>query len=221
MFQYRYPHPAVTTDIVLFTVADGNLLILLIERKHEPEKGKWALPGGFLEIDEELDACVMRELEEETGVSGIYLEQLHTFGNVNRDPRERVITVAHLAIIPAEKSALNAGSDAQSAGWFSIFHLPDLAFDHNTIISMACGRLITKLDYTNIAMQFMPEEFTLRELQEVYEIILERRIDKRNFRKSILALDCIVESGMVRRNGTHRPAKLYRLKQPGKVITYK
>jgi len=211
MYSYDYPHPAVTTDIVIFSIRDSELKLLLIKRKGAPCKGKWALPGGFVRLDEDLEAAANRELAEETGVSGVYLEQLYTFGRPDRDPRERVITVAYYALIPSDRLTLMASTDAEAVGWFGMDELPGLAFDHETIVEMAHQRLVAKLDYSTLAFQFMPGEFTLTELQEVYEIILRADIDKRNFRKWVLALERVEETGEYRRDGAHRPAKLYQL----------
>lgn len=221
MYSYDYPHPAVTVDIVIFTVRDAQLKLLLIRRAGEPYQGKWALPGGFIHLDETLEASARRELEEETGVSGVYLEQLYTFGATDRDPRERVITVAYYALIPSDKLQLPAATDAEAVGWFGMDELPDLAFDHPDIIAMAHQRLVAKLDYSTIAFQFLGRDFTLSELQSVYEIILREELDKRNFRKWALALEQIEETGRERRDGAHRPAKLYRLKEPGTVAIIK
>lgn len=217
MYQYEYPHPAVTTDVVIFTVRDKQLKLLQIMRGGEPYKGKWALPGGFIQLDEDLETGARRELAEETGVTGVYLEQLYTYGAVDRDPRERVITVAYSALIPSDKIVLQAATDAEAVGWFSMDELPELAFDHKNIVDMAHQRLVAKLDYSTIAFQFMPEEFTLSELQDVYEIILREEMDRRNFRKWMLALDQIKETGGERREGAHRPAKLYKVINPDKV----
>ncbi len=217
MYTYAYPHPAVTTDVVVFTLRDQELKLLLIKRGGDPYKGKWALPGGFVQMDEDLDSSARRELAEETGVSGVYLEQLYTFGAVNRDPRERVITVAYYALIPSDKLQLRAATDAEAVGWFGIDELPRLAFDHRDIVRLAHQRLVAKLDYSTIAFQFMPMEFTLSELQAVYQTILQEPVDKRNFRKWILALEGIEETGEERRDGAHRPAMLYRVKHPNKV----
>ena len=214
---YQYPHPAVTTDVVLFTIRDGRLQLLLIRRGAEPFKGHWALPGGFLDIDEDLEHGALRELEEETGVSGIYVEQLRTFGRPGRDPRERIISVAYYALAPSERLTLKAASDAADASWFPVGNLPQLAFDHDEIIRTAHERLVAKLDYSTIAFQFMPEHFTLSELQEVYEILLDAELDKRNFRKWALALEQIEETGEQRRRGNHRPARLYRIKHPNRI----
>jgi 8-oxo-dGTP diphosphatase len=216
-YTYEYPHPAVTTDIVIFTIREEQLKLLLIKRGGAPFKGKWALPGGFVGPDEDLEESAMRELEEETGVSGVYLEQLYTFGKPNRDPRERVITVAYYALIPSDRLQLRAATDAEAVGWFAMDDLPPLAFDHKEIVAMAHKRLVAKLDYSTIAFQFMPEKFTLSELQSVYEIILGAPLDKRNFRKWVLALEQIKETGEERREGPHRPAMLYRVKHPGRV----
>jgi len=221
MYSYEYPHPAVSVDIVIFTIRDARLKLLLIRRAGEPYRGKWALPGGFIHLDEDLDASARRELEEETGVSGVYLEQLYTFGAPQRDPRERVITVAYYALIPSDRLQLRAATDAEAVGWFGMDELPALAFDHTDIIAMAHERLVAKLDYSTIAFQFMGGDFTLSELQSVYEMILREALDKRNFRKWALALEQIEETGRERRDGAHRPAKLYRLKEPGTVAIIK
>jgi 8-oxo-dGTP diphosphatase len=221
MYSYQYPHPAVTVDIVIFTIRDDRLKLLLIRRAGEPYRGKWALPGGFIHLDEALDASARRELEEETGVSGVYLEQLYTFGAPGRDPRERVITVAYYALIPSDRLRLRAATDAEAVGWFGMEELPELAFDHTDIIAMAHERLVAKLDYSTIAFQFLDGDFSLSELQSVYEIILREQLDKRNFRKWALALEQIEETGRERRDGAHRPAKLYRLKEPGSVAIIK
>lgn len=210
MYQYEYPHPAVTTDIVIFSIRDGVLKLLLIKRAGQPYQGKWALPGGFVQLDEDLESGAMRELEEETGLRDVYLEQLYTFGRPNRDPRERVITVAYYALIRSDQVSLTASTDAEAVGWFGLDELPPLAFDHTDIVDMAQQRLIAKLDYSTIAFQFMGDTFTLSELQSVYETILGEAIDKRNFRKWILALEQIEETGELRREGPHRPARLYR-----------
>ncbi len=217
MYRYPYPHPAVTTDIVIFTLRDGRLKLLLIKRGGEPYQGRWALPGGFVELDEDLEASARRELEEETGVSGVYLEQLYTFGRPDRDPRERVITVAYYALIPSDQVRLQAATDAEAVGWFAFEELPPLAFDHDEIVAMAHQRLVAKLDYSTIAFQFLPREFTLSELQDVYEIIRREPVDKRNFRKQVLTLGKLVETKKMKRDGAHRPARLYRVKSPGKV----
>lgn len=217
MYQYAYPHPAVTTDVVIFSIRDSELKLLLIKRGGAPFKGKWALPGGFVQLNESLEEGARRELREETGLSGVYLEQLYTFGEPGRDPRERVITVAYYALIPSEQVSLCAATDAEAVGWFGMDELPPLAFDHAEIVRMSHERLAAKLDYSTIAFQFMGPEFTLTELQSVYEIILQEEIDKRNFRKWILAMEKIEETGEVQRDGAHRPAKLYRVKDPDRV----
>jgi 8-oxo-dGTP diphosphatase len=217
-FSYPYPHPAVTTDVVVFTIREGRLHILLVRRSNPPHQGEWSLPGGFLDIDEDLDACAARELEEETGISGLFLEQLYTFGATHRDPRERVISVTYYALVPQDALATpRAASDAAEVGWFAFESLPKLAFDHAEIIAMAHRRLVAKLDYSSIALQFMPGTFTLSELQRVYEALLSQTLDKRNFRKRILALDLIEETGRSRRNGKHRPAREYRARHPKRV----
>jgi len=216
-YSYEYPHLAVTTDIVVFTLQDAALRVLLVRRGNKPFKGAWALPGGFVRPDEDLEACARRELLEETGVSGYYLEQLYTFGSVDRDPRERVITVAYYALIPNDKVVLKASADADAAAWFPANRLPQLAFDHKAILTLARERLSAKLDYSTIAFQFLPATFTLTDIQAVYEIIRGEKLDKRNFRKAILALAKLESTRKFRREGAHRPAMLYRLKTRKKV----
>lgn len=211
-YAYEYPHLAVTTDVVVFTLQNGALRVLLVRRGGEPFKGNWALPGGFVRPDEDLETCARRELEEETGVTGFYLEQLYTFGAVNRDPRERVVTVAYYALIPSNRVVLKASTDADAVAWFPASRLPELAFDHKAVLAMARQRLAAKLDYSTIAFQFLPTAFTLSDLQMVYETIKGEMFDKRNFRKSILALGKLEATGKFQRAGAHRPAMLYRIK---------
>jgi 8-oxo-dGTP diphosphatase len=216
-FCYSHPHPAVTTDVVLFTIRAERLQVLLVRRRNPPFAGSWALPGGFVGPNEDLVDCALRELYEETGIADVYLEQLYTFGRPDRDPRERVISVAYYGLAPAEHLPLKPGSDAAETAWFAYGELPPLAFDHREIVDKAHERLVAKLDYSTIAFQFLPAEFTLGELQEVYEIIRQEPLDKRNFRKWVLARDLIEETGGERRNGSHRPARLFRNKRPGRV----
>ena len=213
-YTYKHPHPAVTTNVVIFTVLDAKLRLLLIRRAREPFQGYWALPGGFISVEEDLAASAVAALERETGMTGVYLEQLYTFGRPDRDPRERVITVAYYALAPASRVQVRADGDV---AWFALDALPALALDHQEIVALAAQRLAAKLDYSTIAFQFLPEQFSLSELQAVYEIILRERLDKRNFRKQMLALGHLEPSGAERRKGSHRPARLYRLKHPGKV----
>jgi 8-oxo-dGTP diphosphatase len=220
-FSYEHPHPAVSVDIVIFTVRDRQLKLLLVRRAFEPYRGNWALPGGFVGIDESVEDAARRELEEETGVTGVFLEQLYTFGAPKRDPRERVITIAHYALVPSDHFQLRAATDAEAVGWFALDELPSLAFDHGEIVSLAHRRLVSKLDYSTIALAFMPKKFTLSELQDVYEIIRQERIDKRNFRKWVLALGHVAETREERRGASHRPARLYRAKHPGRVEIFK
>ena len=220
-YTYEHPHPAVTTDIVIFTIRQDELKVLLIKRALPPFQGRWALPGGFVNLDESLEAGARRELEEETGVKDVYLEQLYTFGAPDRDPRERVITVAYYALIPSDKIEIRAATDAEGVSWFGFEEVPKLAFDHERILKTAHERLAAKLDYSTIAFQFMPRTFTLSELQQVYELILREPVDKRNFRKRVLNLNLIEETGEERKKGAHRPAKLYRVIDPHRVDVIK
>ena len=220
-FTYDYARPAVTVDITVFTVRNDELDVLLIKRAEKPFQGEWALPGGFVTENEGLEAAAERELVEETGVSGVYLEQLFTFGAPGRDPRGHTVTVAYSALIPSDNLELTASTDAEGVAWFGIDKLPNLAFDHDEILELALDRLVAKLEYSTIAFQLMPEVFTLTELQHVYELIERKEIDKRNFRKRILALGAIEATGEEKREGPHRPAKLYRVIDRSKVDVIK
>jgi 8-oxo-dGTP diphosphatase len=208
----QHPQPAVTVDVILFTIQDRELRVLLIRRDLPPYAGRWALPGGFVRIDESLDAAARRELREEAGVEVRWLEQLYTFGDVGRDPARRAITVAYSALIDASKLSPEAGTDAVGVGWHPVGSLPKLAFDHSRIVDTALERLRYKTEYAPVAFQLLPEELTLGELQEVYEVILDRALDKRNFRRKILALEILEPTGNERREGRGRPAATYRFR---------
>src|SRR5579885_762871 len=184
----KYERPSVTVDVVMMSLRQRDLQVLLVKRRSWPYAGMWAIPGGFVNMDESLEAAAKRELQEETGVQDVYLEQLYTFGDPGRDPRTRVITVVYFALIDYERlRGVRAADDATDVNWFSVYNLPPLAFDHEKIIQYVLTRLRGKLDYTTIAFSLLPEQFTLRELQRVYEIILHKRLDKRNFRKKVLS----------------------------------
>ncbi|MDR3416583.1 MAG: NUDIX hydrolase [Nevskia sp.] len=182
---------------MVFTIRDGALHVLLIERNGDPYKGFWALPGGFLEPDEDLEACACRELLEETGVSCRYLEQFHAFGAINRDPRERVITVAYFAVTYAD-IALKASSDAANAIWWPITRLPTLAFDHGDIILSARHQLTAKLDHSNIVIQFLREQFTMRDVQIAYETIVGAPQSDHKFDEQLLKM---MTSGELAKSG--------------------
>lgn len=207
----KYERPSVTVDVVMMSLRQRDLQVLLVKRRSWPYEGMWAIPGGFVNIDESLETAAKRELQEETGVQDVYLEQLYTFGDPGRDPRTRVITVVYFALLDSERLQVKAASDAADVGWFSVYSLPQLAFDHAQILDYALNRLRGKLDYTTISFNLLPEQFTLRELQRVYEIILHHsKLDKRNFRKKILSTGILEDTGAKKMEGTHRPARLYR-----------
>ena len=207
---YEYPRPALTVDCVVFGQDEEDLKVLLIQRGVEPYAGRWALPGGFVRMDEALDAAARRELEEEAGIRPVHLEQLYTFGEPGRDPRGRVITVAYFALVKLSDHQLHAATDAREAAWFSVWDTPKLAFDHADILATALQRLKGKVRYQPIGFELLPPKFTLTQLQRLYEIILERPLDKRNFRKKILAMDLLEELDEVEQDVSHRAARLYR-----------
>ena len=208
-----YETPLVTVDIVLFTVIDNLLKVLLIQRRQPPYEHMWAIPGGFIHMGETLEEAASRRLREETTVEHIYLEQLGSFGAPSRDPRARVITVAYYALVSAEKLHLTASANAQDVAWFNVEELADLAFDHTEIVNKALIKLKDNLETSTVAFQLLPENFTLTELQRVYELILGKTLDKRNFRKKILASDVLRETHETKMDGYHRPAQLYAFTQ--------
>lgn len=207
---YEYPRAALTVDAVVFGLDEEDLKVLLIKRGLAPFKGRWALPGGFVRVEETLDEAVRRELEEEAGLRQVFLEQLYTFGDVMRDPRERVVSVAYYALVKQAAHVTRASTDADDAQWFSIAKVPALAFDHATILSTALNRLRGKLRYQPVGFELLPEKFTLSQLQHLYETVLGKAIDKRNFRKKVLGFDFLEPLDETRRDGPHRPAQLFR-----------
>lgn len=211
-YTYSHPRPSVTVDCVIFGLDDQqDLNVLLIERKNPPFAGQWALPGGFVDIKEDLESAALRELEEETGVTDVFIEQLYTFGTPDRDPRGRVISVAYFALVNLDQHPVRAADDARHVRWFNVDQLPDLAFDHQVIFDVALQRLRAKVRYQPIGFELLPSEFTLTQLQNLYENILGVRsgINKRNFRTRILRMGVLEEVG-IQQGVAHRPAKLYR-----------
>lgn len=206
-----YDRPSVTVDVVLFAYRNNDLQVLLIRRKKWPYEDYWAIPGGFVQMNESLEQSALRELCEETGVIDVYLEQLYTFGNPDRDPRTRVISVAYFALVSGDHARqVQGGDDAAEARWWSLAELPPLAFDHDRILRYAHQRLRWKLEYTALGFLLLPETFTLSELQAVYEVVLGEQLDKRNFRRKILSAGVLEETGDHRNGGQRRPARLYR-----------
>lgn len=209
-YTYDYPRPALTVDCVLFGVDDESLKVLLIQRQLQPFVHGWALPGGFVRMDETTDAAALRELSEETGVENVYLEQLYTFSDVERDPRGRVVTVAYYALAKPSDHDIRADTDAENVAWYEIDRLPSLAFDHEAIVRMARERLRAKVRYAPIGFELLPAKFTLTQLQRLYEIILETKLDKRNFRKKISSTGLVIETDEWEQGVAHRAARLYR-----------
>lgn len=209
---YRYPHPAVTVDCVIYGFDGESLRVLLIERGIKPYKGMWALPGGFVNIDETVEQAAARELQEETSLSGIFMEQFKTFSAVKRDPRERVISVAFIALVRQEALRVKGGDDAVDARWFDIEAIPPLAFDHDAILTEAYAYLREILRIKPVAFSLLDELFTISELQKVYEIINGTTYDRRNFQRKLIQADIVEERGVAKSNGPSRPPKLFSLK---------
>lgn len=200
----------VTVDLVVFALHESRLKVLLIERAIEPFAGRWALPGGFVRDGESVEAAARRELEEETGIRDVFLEQLYTFGDPDRDPRGRVVTIAYYALLTGDAAPLAAGTDASAAKWWPAREHPPLAFDHERILAYALERLATKLEYTTVGFQLLPKKFTLGQLQRVYEEVLGRELDKRNFRRKMSLLGILKPLKEFVHDGRSRPARLHR-----------
>ncbi|MCP4675983.1 MAG: NUDIX hydrolase [Deltaproteobacteria bacterium] len=209
-FTYKYARPALTVDCVVFGLDETDLKVLLIQRDVEPFAGIWALPGGFVNMDETLDESAKRELQEETGLKKLFLEQLYTFAAVDRDPRERVVSVAFFALVNISAHKVKSATDARDAAWFSVVDTPTLAFDHDEILKMALERLKGKVRYQPIGFELLPPLFTLSQLQFLYETVLETKMDKRNFRRKILSMDLLEETDQIEQDVAHRAARLYR-----------
>lgn len=209
----KYERPSVTVDVVVFSLVADDLKVLLVKRKSAPFPETWAIPGAFVRLNESLGEAATRALVEETGVEDVYTEQLYTFGEPKRDPRMRVITVAYFALVPHDAVRHAPGRETSETAWFSMFALPPLAFDHHEILEYALTRLRYKLEYTAVGFQLLPDIFTLTELQKAYEIILQEKLDKRNFRRKILSAAILEETGQKRQEGEGRPAMLYKYRE--------
>jgi len=217
MYQYEYPHPAVTTDAVIFTIRDCRLQVLLIQRGQDPQKGDWAFPGGFIEIDEDLDAAVRRELREETGLTGIKLRQFRAFGAPKRDPRERIITVAYLALVAAEDLRPQAADDAVAVAWFDLGDLPVLAFDHAELLAEGYSHLCSRLCAADLTPHFLPSEFTADDLANLYAVVWRRNVDAGELltRLQLCGEVEVADGGAHSEPGGHT---LYRAVPPGKQV---
>lgn len=200
-----------TIDVVVFTIKDNKLQVLLTKRNKEPFKGRWAIPGGFIRLSENLDDAAMRILKEKTDVEDIYLEQLYTFGDPLRYPNARVITCAYFALVRAEDvEHIFEKENIEDVNWHNVYELPEMAFDHKKIIEYSLQRTRERLEYFPITYKLLPDKFTLTELQKTYELILNKQLDKRNFRKKILAGTMLLETDEYTKFGSKRPAKLYK-----------
>lgn len=207
---YRYPRPAVAVDCVVFGLERQALHVLLVQRANPPLAGEWVLPGGFVRVGESLEQAARRELREETGLTQLFLVQLYSFGEPDRDPREHVVTIAWYALVNVQDHAVKAATDARAAAWYPAHELPALAFDHQHIVDVALERLRGKVRYRPVGFELLPEAFTLTQLQRLYETILETELDKRNFRKKVLGLGLLIDTGDTEQGVARRPARLYR-----------
>jgi 8-oxo-dGTP diphosphatase len=205
---YEYPHAAVTADCVIFGFDGLNIKVLLVQRGVEPYKGKWAFPGGFMKMDETIEECARRELQEETGLEVNTVEQFHVFSDVNRDPRERVLTVAHYALV--RLADVEGGDDATKAQWFAENEIPSLAFDHDRILRMALSTLKERICFEPIGFELLPAVFTMTELQNLYEAILGVKFDRRNFYNKMLKLGILAEAEPRPEGASRRTPSKYR-----------
>ena len=211
-YTYEYERPGLTVDCVVFglDLEEEQLRVLLVERDVEPFAGTWAIPGGFVHADESPAEAAARELEEETGIKDVFLEQLYTFGEPGRDPRGWVVSIAHYALVSPDRYRLVAATDARRAAWFAVNDLPPLAFDHRRIVDVALARLRGKVTYAPIGFELLPKKFTVKQLQKLYEVVLGRPLDNRNFRKKIFGMGVLRELDETQRGVPHRAARLYR-----------
>ena len=207
-YHYKYPHPSVTTDCVIFGFDGTKLNVLLIERGIEPFKGRWAFPGGFLRMDEPAESGALRELREETGLKAAYIKQFHTFSDPNRDPRERVLTIAYYALVRMEE--VKGGDDAASAAWFPLDEVPSLAFDHDLILRTALNELRRQIHFEPVGFELLPEKFTIKELQHLYEAILDVRFDRRNFYNKMRHLGILTQLDETIFNSPQKEAFLFK-----------
>ena len=210
MIRYEFPRAALTVDCVVFGLDDDGLQILLVQRGIAPFRGAWALPGGFVRVDETVEDAARRELREETSVERVHLEQFGVFDALDRDPRERVISIAHYGLVKLLDHRVRAATDAAKAAWFSVDDIPRLAFDHAKIVEAAQNALKSKVRTEPVGFELLPPKFKLTQLQRLYEAILGKPLDKRNFRKKVLALDLLEELDEVEEDVAHRAARLYR-----------
>jgi len=211
-YTYRHPRPALTVDCVVFGADEPPLRVLLVRRAAPPYRGMWALPGGFVGVDEPLEEAARRELEEETGVRGVCLEQFHTFGAPDRDPRERVVSVAHYALVNLRDHPVRAGSDAREAAWFPVREARGLAFDHDTILEKARRRLRSTVGCRPPGPGLLPTAFPLARLKRLYETVLERPLETRRFRTAMLKTGIVEVCDEVRSQGARGTVRLYRFK---------
>jgi len=211
-FSYEYERPGLTVDCVIFglDLESASLNVMLIERDLEPFAGMWAIPGGFVRKGETLQAAALRELQEETGIEDVFLEQLYSFGDPKRDPRGWVVSVAYYALVSPEQHPVQAATDAREARWFAVNQVPRLAFDHAEILAVALERLRGKLTYAPIGFELLPQKFTIKQLQRLYEIVLGTQLDNRNFRKKIFAMGVLRELEEMQKGVPHRAARLYK-----------
>ena len=210
----EFEKPMIAVDLLVFTIKDDRLKIVLIQRGEEPFKGQLSLPGVFVREGETLDSAAQRGVAEEAGLEGIYFEQLYTWGDIGRDPRSRIISVSYLSLVDSERITLNAGERTSAAALYDVEELlgsdDPLAFDHREMIAYGRERIKNKTEYTRIAFEFLPEEFTLPQLQRVYEILLGKPLYKANFRRKIAPL--IEDTNKMTSGDAHRPSKYYRQK---------
>ena len=211
-YSYEYERPGLTVDCVIFglDLEEETLKVMLIERDVEPFAGMWAIPGGFVRNGETLEEAAMRELQEETGITDVFLEQLFTFADPGRDPRGWVVSVSYYALVSPEKHAIRATTDARQARWFPVTSIPRLAFDHAEILSTALARIRGKLTYAPVGFELLAQKFTIKQLQKLYEIVLGRKLDNRNFRKKIFGMDVLRELNEKQKGVAHRAARLYK-----------
>lgn len=213
----KYEYAVIATDTVLLALDDNKLKVLLVKMNKAPFEGMWAVPGGLVRGDESVDDSAQRVLREKTGIKKAYIEQLFTFGKLDRDPFGRVVSIAYLGLIPEINVEIKTSTEHGEIKWFDVTYLPKLAYDHLEVIQTALKRLRSKFEYTNIIFQLLPKEFTMKEMQTAYELIREEKIDKRNFQKKVFALNLVRKLDKKTLGLAHRPATIFVAQDEGVV----
>lgn len=205
----KFSHAILATDVILFSFIEGELCVYCVDATKKEFIGKKAFPGGLVQFKQDLDEAVLQDLKKTSGLTPTYCEQLYTYGNPDRDPSGHVVSTAYLALIPEHKIKISKNQKKEDFGWYAVKKMPKLAYDHKKMLEYAIQRLRWKLEYSTIVSNLLPEQCTLSEMQNIYEVVLDRTLDKRNFRKKVLSLHILKKSGKKKEGEANRPAELF------------